>query len=248
MVVCAGAGFLFFCLAREGTQAHRAVPLNYICEKAETPISIDGLAEEWRDVRAIALTSSEQWHAAPGGKESYGGPADLALRVRALWSPENLYLLAEFYDDDLEPPPSGSKAWMGDAVVLAFDPLNDGSTGYGEDDQELVIVHRRSGAPVVWRWHPKEKAGPVAGARAAVSKEHRRDKGKSVPPVKLTFEVSIEWAELAPFQALPGRRIGFNFAAVDYDEGQWKGCLSWAPGVAGLKDPSRFGNIVLVEP
>jgi hypothetical protein len=248
MVVCAGAGFLFFCLAREGAQAHRAVPLNYICEKAESPISIDGLAQEWQDVQPIALASGEYWRPAPGGRESYGGAADAALRLRAVWTSENLYLLAELYDDHFEPPPSGSKAWLGDAVVLAFDPLNDGSTGYGDDDQELVIVPRRSGAPVVWRWHPKQRAGPVVGARAAVSKEYRREAKKTAPPIKLTFEVSIEWAELAPFQALPGRRIGFNFAAIDYDEGQWKGCLSWAPGIAGLKDPSRFGNIVLVEP
>lgn len=148
----------------------------------------------------------------------------------------------------------------GDCLVVAVDARNDASQGYREDDSELGFAYAPAGA-LTWRWFPTDRTGPVYSAKVAVVREAKpRALEAGVPPIKLTYEISIPWFELpdtgatgAP--AAPGAlgrqppdTFGFDLALNDVDAGRRHGWLQWSAGMMGIKDPSRFGNVHLVGP
>lgn len=229
------------------TVANTRVPLNYGARQMTTPVVIDGRLDEWRGLRPILLMREANWEAACDG-ETYRGAVDAAVRFYVAWDAINLYLAIEAYDDDLSPPPDPAKMMEGDCIVLALDTRDDASQGYRDDDVEFAFAYARSGA-CVWRGFPSDLVGPFYQAKVAVVREIKPGALETgVPPIKLTYEVAVPWADLPGIVLEPGTTFGFDLLEHDVDAGRRHGWLQWTPGLMGIKDPSRFGNVHLAGP
>src|SRR5206468_2447696 len=94
-----------------------------------------------------------------------------------------------------------------------------------------------SGGPVVYRF-----AGGILspnrifGAEAAV----RREGGRTI------YEAAIPWSELSPLKPQNGAIAGLSLVVNDND-GQGRGYIEWAGGLADVKRPGRFIGLRLVK-
>ena len=227
--------------------ANTSIPLNYSAPQMLAPVAIDGKLDEWRGVEPILLAGEARWKPARPG-EAYGGPSDSAARFYLAWDKSNLYIAVEAYDNDLSPPESAEKMLDGDCIIVAVDARDDASQGYREDDSEFGFAYTAAG-PVTWRWFPSDRAGALYSAKVAVVREVKPGAlAAGMPPLKLTYEIAVPWFELADTRHDVGGVSGFNLAINDVDEGRRHGWLQWTPGIMGVKDPSRFGNIHLAGP
>jgi hypothetical protein len=243
--------------------ANGAVPINYLAREMAAPVTVDGKLEEWsrpfalrgagpersrtKGVEPVLLMGAACWEPARAG-ETYGGLKDSAARFYVARDHDNLYIAVEVYDNDLTPPGAGASLLEGDCVVIAVDARNDAGQGYREDDCEFGFAYAASGA-LAWRWFPGERAGPLDSAKVAVVREVKPGAlAAGVPPLKLTYEMSIPWSELPGASREQGGAFGFDLAVNDVDGGRRHGWLQWSPGLMGIKDPSRFGNIRLAGP
>lgn len=230
-----------------GGWANVSVPLNYRAPRMIEPVAVDGQLREWREAKPALIVGESRWHAAGAG-QTYGGVTDLAARFYVAWDPTNLYMVVQTYDDDLVPPARAEAMLHGDCVVIAIDATNDASQGYDDDDSEFGFAYTPSG-PLAWRWFPAEQACAFTAAKVAVAREvkaHALEAG--VPPIKLTYEIAIPWSELPGKPQSAGQAgdvLGFDLAINDADNGCRRGWLEWSPGIMGVKDPSRFGNVLL---
>ena len=227
--------------------ANVAVALDHPAHETLAPVTVDGKLDEWKGTRPVLLVGAARWEPAREG-QTYGGPKDCAARFNLAWDRSNLYIAIEAYDDDLTPPVEGANMLEGDCIVIAIDARDDASQGYDEDDSVLGFAYTTAGA-LAWRWFPSERAGPLDSAKVAVVREVKPGALElGVPPLKLTYEISIPWSELPGVSREPGAAFGFDLAINDVDRGHRHGWLQWSPGLMGIKDPSKFGNIHLTDP
>jgi hypothetical protein len=234
-------------LAAGRAGANTRVPFNCLAHKMTTPVTVDGRLVEWQGLPPVLLMHRNRWEPASQG-ETYGGPADAAVRFYAAWDAANLYLAVEAYDNDLIPPTEAGDMLDGDCIVVAIDARNDASQGYRADDAEFGFAYARPSA-LTWRWFPSDRAGFFRPAKVAIVREMKPAALEAgVPPIKLTYEVAVPWHELPAIAREPGRTFGFDLAYNDADSGRRHGWLRWTPGLMGIKDPSRFGNIHLADP
>jgi hypothetical protein len=243
----AATAMCFAALAVTGADPNPAVRLTYPAPQVTVPPTIDGKLDEWKGVEPVVLADAARWMPARAG-ETYCGPGDCATRFYLSWDASSLYLAVEAYDNKLVPPSDGAKMLEGDCVVVAVDALNDASQGYREDDSELGFAYASAGA-LTRRWFPADRAGPIRAARVAVVRELKPGAlAPDVPRIKLTYEVAIPWSELPGMTPEVGAAFGFNLVVNDVDASRRHGWLQWMPGLMGIKDPSRFGNIRLSGP
>jgi len=252
-------------------RANVAVPLNCRAPEMAAPVTVDGKLDEWTGpfallrarpeqgegagsersridgVGAVLLVGAARWEPARPG-ETYGGPKDCAARFYLAWDRENLYIAVQMYDNDLVPPVDGARMLEGDCILIAVDARDDASQGYDDDDSEFGFAYTAAGT-LAWRSFPSERGGPLDSAKVAVVREVKPGAlAAGVPPLKLTYEISIPWSELPGASREPGSAFGFDLAINDVDGGRRHGWLQWSAGLMGIKDPSRFGNIRLVGP
>lgn len=110
-------------LAEEKTPRDR----EFVCRFADTPIKIDGVADEeaWKSAEVIDHFFQ--------GWEKDKPAAKTATKARLLWDRDNLYFLAEMVDADLyaDVKEHDGKTWENDVFELFFKPADD-KPGYYE--------------------------------------------------------------------------------------------------------------------
>ena len=131
-------------------------------------------------------------------------------------------------------PAEHHRAWNGDSIQLAFDPLNDAQEGvfdFGEDDVEFIA------------W-----LGPK-GARLARTFSGAGDFGEEVPGAKVeitrkgevtSYRIAIPWAELGKLTPMAGRIFGMNFIVNQnngYGRSYWLGLTE---GIGEMKYPYLY--------
>lgn len=118
--------------------------------------TIDGRADEWRAVPAIASATPAQ---ILRGAESWRGAEVDSFTLRAQWDEQFLYLLAEVRDPQHQQSGQGPAVGTGDALWLYLD-----GEGTGRRLSAKVTLAQTPGGPEVWDW----KAGfPLPGAQLA---------------------------------------------------------------------------------
>lgn len=205
----------------------------------QTPV-IDGDLGEWARVPAVHLGAAHARSAA------YDGTRDLSANWRVAWDERHLYFACEVVDDEhgpLEDVRELGDMWRFDGIQIAFDGGHNARTpGYDSDDYEYGLGMTSDG-PRVFRWVAGHglKTGDVPTIDLAVV---RRD------AQQLTcYEAALPFKELVPFS--PERRhCGMTLIINDCDpqrRGSTRAWMQWTPGIAGAKDPSAFGELVLLD-
>ena len=152
---------------------------------------------------------------------------------------ENLYLAFEVKDDADGPLFPFSKAWCGDSVQIAFDPLME-----GQDWSDLVLTRTPEGRPVVWRYHKFWTPELLTGITAVGELKSAKLAIRPVPGGRI-YEAAIPLRELHPLTA-GTRECGFSFLVNDCD-GKNRKYIEWSSGIGAKKDPKQFGLLKLEE-
>lgn len=209
-----------------------------VCRPAPKAVTVDGVLSEWNDVPAMSADRKEQV-VLPGKKETWNGPSDLSATCRVMRDAENLYLAFEVKDDADGPLFPFSKAWCGDSVQIAFDPLME-----GQDWSDLVLTRTPEGRPVVWRYHKFWTPELLTGITAVGELKSAKLAIRPVPGGRI-YEAAIPLRELHPLTA-GTRECGFSFLVNDCD-GKNRKYIEWSSGIGAKKDPKQFGLLKLEE-
>jgi hypothetical protein len=169
-----------------------------------------------------------------GGRERYGGGADLSAEAALMLDDSFLYLAAKVADDVQAPSERGQNIWRTDSVQLGMDPILDRYTGnYGENSHEIGLA-LVDGRPQVWRWRGRrgQPVGEMMNVKAAVV----REEGLTV------YEAAVPLTEMMPFAPDAWPRCGVNIVINDADaDGKRKGRLELVRGaMTHGKHPDQF--------
>lgn len=205
----------------------------YHVARAKSPPSIDGSADEWRDVPAMVVSNKSQ----SGG--AWNGPADLSGSLRLLWDTNALYFCLEVTDDVHCALRTATNLWENDGTQFAFDAYMNGPAG-GYDPDELSFIVADS------------PQGPRVGAYK--TRGSLRDRETFLPDVKAAivggtnqvrvYEWAMPWNRLEPVSPWILGRCGFTFTINDNDAKGFKSGVFWTRGILWGQDASRFGQLI----
>jgi hypothetical protein len=236
-----------------GARCERVLPVGWLTAGQVTAApSVDGRLADWPTGETIAVKGRSWLVRSP---EFYSGTADSAAEVQCAWDHTAFYLACTARDDVFVQDQTGFMTWKGDCLQVAFDLDPDrGGEASGnlladkarprrvtEIDLALTAVGPEAYRTISFSPErlPVAVLGPEAVRLAAL-----RD-GADV-----TYEVAIAWAALgAEEPPAAGSTIGFALTVNDLDEpGQPDpSALGLFGGIAGKKEPDRFGRVLLVS-
>lgn len=204
------------------------------CPRAIFSPVLDGRLDDWPRLPQAIAADPEDWRPSAAEFADYGGPADVSWEVRTAWDNQTLYVGLETRDNNLVRVQSAAEIDRGDSVVLAVSPAG------AEQVNQFVIALLRS-ASLVWQAEPAESAGEVRTIGRALWARQEPDGGSRV-----TYELSIPWAELREIRPIPGAELTLTVSACDDDGAGLKGCLERslplklsAAGMAGIEQPPQ---------
>ncbi len=159
-----------------------------------------------------------------------------ALRAAVRFGAGGLALAFAVEDDVFRQPHANGSLWEGDSVQFALSAVPATGFGYGSRDLEFGLARTPSG-PLVWCWYGGEggRTGRLDEVELAVS----------VAGGTTVYEARIPRALLPGLALEPGAVLGFAYIANDDDGAGYRGATQWAGGMAGGKDASLFGELVL---
>ncbi len=210
-------------------QGQIAVPA--VCKYARIRPVVDGDLTEWSDAVPIGLGRQEQVH-----EKDWGGPNDLSAYAYVQWDEKNFYFACAVTDDKAYQPFSAKEMWKGDSVQFAITTDTKGSgerEGFGPTDHFFGIAQSDSGKTLFARF---------AGAG---SSEHIVSASKRIG-TRTYYETAIPWNELVPGKPISGTTYGFSIVVNDND-GQGRGCMTWADGIYPLRRPGLFLPLRLLK-
>ncbi len=250
---------LLFCSETTAQDTAYKLPLSYVCQKARTPLIIDGLAEEkdweapWTD-----------WFIDIQGvkKPKY------STRVKMLWDDTYFYFFAE-----LEEPHIRGDITQRDEVIfynndfeIFIDPDGDTFNYYELEVNVLNTVWDlflprpyRTGGPAIDDWD-------IKGLKTAVAIDGTLNDPSDIDK-KWTVEIAIPWKsmEAASFKDTPkGQTWRVNFSRVNWDYELINGKYQrkkdangnylpeynwvWSPQyVINMHEPERWGYVYFAE-
>lgn len=194
------------------------------CPKAEVPPVIDGTLSEWPQDAVVIDTN--QFRAGEGAEIS--AVQVLAPRAWFSWDDTHLYIAARVNDGKFQNPFADHEMWKGDSLQFAIDVsrMKSGPRGF----YEYGLTAGEKGGARAWRFRGAggSEGGPASadGSKVAAS------------PSGTVYEVALKWADLG-FQPAPGEVVGIALVVNDFD-GAKRRCLTFAEGLAGDKDPTKF--------
>jgi hypothetical protein len=203
--------------------------------KTERQIKLDGDLSEWQDAMPFAL--NQAWQV----KEikDWGGTDDLSGKGYLKWDRDYLYLSLDVTDNVHRQDDLGSATWRGDGIQFSIDPgfsERPGKYGY----HELGVALHESKV-TNWRWSAAYgmDVGELKDLQCAIA---RRD-------THTCYEMAIPWSDLIddPTKIGPGSVIGFSLLINDNDGAGRRGWIEYNSGIGLVKDPSAFGDLLLVE-
>jgi uncharacterized repeat protein (TIGR03806 family) len=210
--------FVSLALVSAGLSTHAAeppaaAPQVFECRWIDSPIKIDGKADEpaWKTAQVI-----DQFSVPWLGKNSR--PARTATRARLLWDRERLYFFAEMDDADLyaDVTEHDGQTWDNDVFELFFKPAED-KPGYYEfqvnaanTKMDMFIPQRGSGGYLRYRRDGDFHIEAKVERRGTLNNWHDKDTGWSV-------EGSIPWTDFLRTGGRPTVDERWKFALCRYD-------------------------------
>lgn len=208
--------------------------------KAKEPIDVqnwDGDITMFEDAYPIyinppqGVTKSESWE-----------NAECATRAFVKWDENNIYILADVYDEQFLQEYNGVNIWQGDSIQLSLDPLNDGNdpeTGvYRSDDYELGFAYSALGMEYYAWQSPNSLPGGAADWFKII-----RNNDLCVTRYLMKLDKSI----VPTLDLKEGYALGLNLAVNDADILGRDAYYQFTTGTADAKHPSDYADFTLVN-
>ncbi len=203
-----------------------------VAKRASGTITADGITDEWENVPAMNTADRENVVLAEKGSK-WSGSDDLSASLRIMRDREYLYLLAEVKDSVSGKRFPFAKAWQGDSIQLAFDPLMS-----GQDYSDIVLAETPGGKPVIWRYHKCWTPELLTGITATGEIKSAKLAIRHTPGGRI-YEAAIPLRELHPLTA-ESKECGFSFLINDND-GENRKYIEWSSGIGKKRDPKQYG-------
>ena len=187
-----------------------------------TTLGFSALAKQHENFHGVNLVV---WEKNAGDKPAT--PADLAAALAFAYDRDNLYVLVDVTDDLPRQPYSGSAAWMGDSVQLAF------ATESNPLGTELLFYRTDDGRKGLYAFDLNLNVDHVQFAPA---RDHART----------TYTIALPLS-LLQMRPQPGQSVRFSLIVNENDTGAREGYLRWADGIGRTKDPAQYGILILSD-
>lgn len=231
-----------FGLVVQGTDGmdfvNKTEPLSFaVVTKADhemTPEAFDGDISDWSNAYPVYVnapadsTTAESWE-----------QANVAVRALTKWDENNLYIMADCYDNLHIQIQKDATIYNGDCIQISIDPLNDKTAAYVGNCYEYGFA---MGDTQVSSYAWYTPTGVTAGVMPAEWVKIIRDDDK-----KLTrYFIAIPLENLKPMELYEGKQFGMNIVANDADWMQRERVVELVPGTAVAKTPSVFPSWTLI--
>lgn len=219
------------------------VPMSFTAiQKAKEPIDVKnwtGDISDWVDAYPVYINAPDK----PTEKASWNG-AECSSRLFAKWDEENLYLLADIYDERYLQEFNGGQMWQGDCIQLALDPQNDGdsevSQSYGTDDYELGFTSSVVGMEY-WAWFsPNNLPGGAADWFKIIRNEDE---------MITRYLIKLDKSVISTLNLEKDFAMALNIAVNDADILGRENYYQFTEGLAdaGGKHPSKFAKFTFSD-
>lgn len=205
--------------------------------RAKEPIDIqawDGDISDWADAYPIYVNAPKNVTEASSWSQ-----AECSTRAFVKWDDENLYVLADVYDELFLQEYNGTNMWQGDCIQLSIDPLNDGKgdpNGYRGDDYELGFSYTAKGNEFFsWTAPSQLPSGTVDWFKVVRNND-----------LKITrYIISLDKSILSNLNLSEGNIIGLNLAINDADILGRENFYQFTLGTADSKNPDYYADFTL---
>lgn len=205
--------------------------------KANKPISVedfDGDISDWEDAYPIYINSPKNV-TDPTSWET----AECSTRAFVKWDADNLYVLADVYDEAYLQEFSEVNMWQGDCIQLSLDPKNDGTqqpNGYGTDDYELGFSYTAKGNEFYAWTSPNSLKGGVVDWFKII-----RNDDLHITRYLIRLDKSI----ITSLDLAEGNVLGMNLAVNDADVLGRENYYQFTLGTADKKNPDDYADFTL---
>lgn len=203
--------------------------------RANNPIQLDGLENDWDDVPKRKLRQELDLGIPITSK------FDLSSHFKILWDDNNLYVFVSVLDEELND--SGAELYQKDGVEFYFDgdnsknvdpglPISFPPTAYDDNDDFFRFLPNGSSALGAWG---------IINTTNFEFETKITDKGYNV-------EIKMPFSDLPELSAVAGSEFGFEFQVNDNDNDQRQNSLKWKTSLGdSYFDPSIFATAVLKD-
>lgn len=226
---------------QNGKKTNVSKTVNFLASsKAANPPVIDGTASEWSDAGTVVLNQASQ---VQFQQADWAGVDDLSATGYVKHDDKNLYFSVVVKDNIQAQTNSGSDIWRGDSLQMAIDAGRATAVGQSGYASELVFALGADKQPAQWR--TTAPSGKTTGQQFNSAVAVERDETKKTT----TYEIALPWEEILPnaMKEIPAR-IGFSFLINDDDGTGRRGWMSYMDGIASSKNPSLYGDLLLLNP
>lgn len=208
--------------------------------------SFDGDISDWANAYPVYLNFKTTYEDNvgmpddPTNKESWHN-SQVASRCFFKWDSENLYLLADVYDDKWHQIYSNNSLWLGDSVQLAIDTQNNDGNSYQKDDYEITFSDTIPYAQQVYRGTTGNASkNPVGLCPPEWLKVLRDDKDNIT-----RYLLKLPKDSIDPLKLENGYVFGMNICVNDSDILQRDRFIQITTGIGDGKIPTAYYDFVL---
>jgi len=225
-----------------------------ICQKRETPVSVDGDFSDWPEKYKITMPDTFKEFLPPNWNKypkpiPWKGKQDLSADLYAGWDENYLYLALIVRDDIFCPPPEGTAPdsfYKYDSLQLYFDTFGDARdhlplTGNDNNDYNYDMAYFRNGLPVEAAVVPEWQLvffnnGPAPEVKSAFK---RTADG-------MVYELAFPANRVRPIVLKPDTSFGFALLINDNDDDYRKRGLTLTPaGTEPWMRPDLYPTMLL---
>ena len=206
--------------------------------KAQNPIDVakyDGSLEGWEDAYPVYINPPKTSDDAASWQGS-----NFAARILYKWDENNLYMLADAYDNRLYNALSKSDMWNGDCIQMTFDVNNNKTPAYDTTDIDMGFAATTLGNSVyVWQ-APTAYTGSGTPDWLQIIRNDDLNITRYVAAIPKSILQGINFSAGSVF----GYNVGFNEADTLYRE-TW---YQLTNGTIDSKSPMHYETFTLVNP
>ena len=203
--------------------------------RVTNPLKVDAKSEKWGGNELSQVADRKDQITLASDTKPWAGPSDLSAQAGFRWDDKNLYVLFRVRDDVDMPPQAENGMWQRDVIELLVDVSHGLSGG---SPFTMFSLSRFPDGPRLLRHDGVLPHGKVPGGHIAARKEGEFE----------VYEAAIPWKEIQrDYTPKAGNVIAVGWGVDDHDGGNTgRQIISWFGNVAE-KQPSKFGDITLVE-
>lgn len=187
----------------------------------------------WSDAYPVFLTGTKNPANLAEWKEQ-----NIAGAFYMKWDEQNLYVLADIYDNIHVNYNNLEDIWNGDSIQLAFDTKNTKTGSYDADDYELCYALNGIAQGYKYRIPAEQEPGEISADTIMIRRNDDENNTRYV--------IRIPKSQIAPLELKEGNIFGANVLVNDSDLTVRESWIELKEATAGSKNPSRFCNWVML--